>query len=220
MTRFVCISDTHLRHGFGIPEGDVLIHAGDATFVGDLQQIARFAVWYGSLPHKVKIFVAGNHDWGFQKQAGLSQLLMLEHSITYLQDSGCEVNGIKIWGSPWQPEFNNWAFNLSRFDGSLAARWALIPDGTQVLITHGPPHTILDLAKPFKDLDDTVLHSSQHVGCHDLLLRVEQLKELRLHVFGHVHAAAGVIPGVTTFVNASICDERYNPTNTPYVMDL
>jgi Icc-related predicted phosphoesterase len=188
---FVAISDTHGYHDrLEVPDGDVLIHGGDLTKHGRLEDVEAFDRWLAGLPHRHKIVIAGNHDFCFQHRPREARAL-LRHAI-YLEDRAVEVEGVKFYGSPWQPEFFDWAFNLPR-GPALAAVWAKIPDDTQVLITHGPPLGIGDLT-----------HRGPNVGCEDLLRRVRQVRP-RLHVFGHIHEAAGRfdVDG-TIFVNASI----------------
>ncbi len=191
MPTIVAISDTHARHQeLEVPDGDILIHAGDCTRHGDLGDLEAFNRWLGTLPHRHKILIAGNHDFCFQDSPDEAHRLVT--NAIYLQDEALIIEGIKIWGSPWQPWFFDWAFNLPRGE-QIAAKWALIPDDTQVLITHGPPAGILD--RTFDDRD---------VGCEDLLQRVQQIRP-RLHIFGHIHEAAGRRQiGETTFVNAAI----------------
>jgi predicted phosphodiesterase len=96
--RLVCISDTHLRHVFKdipIPDGDVLIHCGDATFTGKLPEIATFADWFARQPHQHKIFVAGNHDFGFQFQRE-EAIAALPKGVHYLEDSGVTIDHVKF----------------------------------------------------------------------------------------------------------------------------
>ena len=208
--RIVCISDTHIQHRFTIPDGDVLIHAGDGTSKGNWREIATWFSWLALQPHRHKVVIAGDHDFMFEREPEAVQGL-LPHGITYLQDSGIEIEGIKFWGSPWQPWFFDWAFNLPRGQ-RLAEKWAQIPDDTQVLITHGPPHGILDrLPGPKRE----------KVGCEALLERIHTLPRLRLHIFGHIHHSYGKVQrnGVK-FVNASICDERYRAAHAPIVVEL
>ena len=209
--KIVCISDTHLQHDFSIPDGDLLIHAGDGTGLGSLPEIRRWFEWLVALPHRHKLVIAGNHDKSFENGPFEARRLIttyLERGITYLQDSGCAIGGLKFWGSPWQPWFYDWAFNLERGE-PLRKKWALIPDVTDVLITHGPPAGLLDRCP-----------DGRRVGCDELRSRIDRLK-LRLHVFGHIHCENGTtnVNG-TTFVNASICDESYRPTGTAFVVDL
>lgn len=128
------------------------------------------------------------------------------------------IDGVKFWGSPWQPEFCNWAFNLSR-GIKLKEKWDLIPADTNVLITHGPPMGILDNVTKFNGHTGEL--EIQHVGCVDLYNRVMELKSLQLHVFGHLHDGYGKQKiNKTIFVNASICTEEYKPTNAPIVVEL
>jgi Icc-related predicted phosphoesterase len=215
MPTIVFISDTHnYTEEIVVPDVDVLIQSGDATTIGSVQQLRAFNRWFAALPHKHKIFVAGNHDWLFEKDHDLARRL-LDPSIVYLQDSSAEIDGLRIYGSPWQPRFFDWAFNLNR-GPEMAEKWALIPDEIDILITHGPPHGILDLV-PRKGWDEKT-------GCEELRKRVEQVANfgrLKLHVFGHIHCGYGVHEefGVK-FVNASTCDEQYNATQPPMVIDM
>ena len=143
MPKIVCLSDTHnCNELINVPDGDVLIHAGDATGRGTIDEIIAFNKWFANLPHRHKIFVAGNHDWLFETNNRYARSL-LDSSIYYLQDSSVEVQGLKIYGSPWQPRFFDWAFNLMR-GAELAEKWKLAPNELDVLITHGPPFGILD----------------------------------------------------------------------------
>jgi predicted phosphodiesterase len=208
--RVVCISDTHLFHlerEIEVPDGDLLIHAGDGTYQGGPRELAQWFDWLGSLPHPRKVVVAGNHDRGFEERPALARS-KVPKGVDYLQDSGIEIGGLRLWGAPWQPEFLEWAFNLPR-GPRLREKWDLIPAGTDVLITHGPPMGILDMTP-----------RGEPVGCEALREAVRRVKP-RLHVFGHIHHAYGQELGDgTRFVNASICDELYLPTNRPVVVDL
>lgn len=215
MPRIVCVSDTHnCNELIRVPNGDLLIHSGDATTMGSVEQIKAFNRWFSDLPHEHKVFVAGNHDWIFERDNEQARRL-LDPSIIYLQDSAIEIDGLKIYGSPWQPRFFDWAFNLNR-GYELAEKWAMIPDDVDILITHGPPNGILDLV-PRQGWNE-------NTGCEELRKRVEEiaaLGRLRLHVFGHIHCGYGTHEefGVK-FVNASNCDEQYNPVQPPIVIDL
>ncbi len=208
MPKIVCLSDTHnYNEQIAVPDGDILIHAGDATIQGSVQEIVLFNRWFRNLPHAHKIFVAGNHDWLFETNNNLARKL-LDSSIYYLQDSFVEIENLKIYGSPWQPRFFDWAFNLNR-GVEMAEKWQMIPKETDVLITHGPPFGILD-ETPNGDL----------AGCEELRLKIEKLRP-KAHIFGHIHCGYGTIEksGIK-FVNASICDESYLPTNSPIVIDI
>ena len=207
MPRLVLISDTHfLHHEVDVPDGDILIHAGDSLGHGTLDELKNVNEWLGSLPHKYKILISGNHDWCFEKDNKAARQLVT--NAIYLQDSAVKLSGFKIYGSPWQPRFFDWAFNLDRGE-PLAKVWAKIPDDTDILVTHGAPYKILDRTEHNID-----------TGCEDLLRRIEAVKP-RLHLFGHIHEGYGEreIAG-TKFVNASICDVRYRARNSPIVLDL
>jgi len=188
--KIVCISDTHGRHEFtAVPAGDILVHGGDITRKGDLEDVESFNSWLGTLPHKHKVVICGNHDFCFQEKPKQARDRIT--NAIYLEDSGCEIAGLTFYGSPWQPWFGDWAFNLPRGE-ALAKVWAKIPPGVDVLITHGPPEGILDR---------TI--RGEVVGCRDLLARVHEVKP-KLHVFGHIHEAAGKVEAeYTIFVNAS-----------------
>lgn len=207
----VLISDTHLRHKrsyFPIPEGDILIHSGDACLQGDKYEVRDFFEWWTTLKAKHKIFVAGNHDWLFQKDPVLARSMVPKDTI-YLQDSSVVVEGLKIYGSPWQPEFQDWAFNLPR-GWPIRQKWEAIPSGIDILITHGPAMGFLDFSR-FGD---------EHVGCADLRQELHRIKP-KMHVYGHIHGDYGWMEwNGTLFVNAAICDEAYKPTHDPIVVEV
>lgn len=210
--KIVCLSDTHnCNEEITVPDGDILIHSGDATIRGTEYEVEEFLQWYSSLSHKHKIFVAGNHDWLYETDNRFARLLTANFDIKYLQDSFIEIEGLKIYGSPWQPRFYDWAFNLNRGD-ELAEKWKLIPDDTDILITHGPPNGILDEVPRFYGMEKT--------GCEELIKKIKEIRP-KLHIFGHIHSGYGQTEkfGVK-FVNASTCDEHYEPTQPPIVVEL
>jgi len=207
--KIVLISDTHGRHQqLQLPEGDMIIHAGDVSSRGTPSEIERFIEWYESLDYQYKIFIAGNHDFFFEDINEETLALTLPDSITYLNDSGITINGIKIWGSPITPRFHDWAFNRDRGE-NIRLHWDLIPTDTDILITHGPAAGILD---------ETITH--QNAGCEELKLVIEKSK-IRFHVCGHIHEAYGSYHTARTkYINASVLDIRYNLVNDPVVISL
>jgi Icc-related predicted phosphoesterase len=209
--RVVCISDTHERHEeIVLPDGDVLICAGDVTASGHLTSLERFARWMERQPHRYKLLIAGNHDFCFEEKPDLARRVLRASApgVHYLQDSGIVIDGLHVWGTPWQPRFFDWAFNLDR-GNPLAEKWALIPIDTDILVTHGPPFGVLD-ATP----------GGLRVGCEALAERLDTLR-VRLHVFGHIHHSYGVVErGSRVSVNAATCDERYGATHAPVIVDL
>jgi Icc-related predicted phosphoesterase len=206
-----------------VPGGDILIHAGDLTPSGKSTELAAAAKWLGSLPHRHKIAIAGNHDRLFENSPEHAVTLLRNAGVTYLQDTGINIEGLSIYGSPWQPEFMHWAFNVPR--GRLAKYWDQIPSGLDVLITHGPPYGILDQSTPpaMRRIapweEEEPFEGSDHIGCADLLATVQRAKP-RIHVFGHIHSGYGTTRNDhTAFYNASICDEVYEPIHSPWVID-
>ncbi|XP_074447088.1 metallophosphoesterase domain-containing protein 1 isoform X2 [Larus michahellis] len=191
----------------------------------------RKGVCGGSLPYEYKIVIAGNHELTFDqefmadlikqdfyyfpsvsklKPESYENVQSLLTNCIYLQDSEVTVRGFRIYGSPWQPWFYGWGFNLPRGQ-ALLEKWNLIPDGIDILITHGPPLGFLDW----------VPKKMQRVGCVELLNTVQRRIQPRLHVFGHIHEGYGVMAdGTTTYVNASVCTVNYQPLNPPIVIDL
>ncbi len=206
--RIVCVSDTHnWADGIRVPDGDVLVHGGDLTMSGSAAELRQAQRWLESLPHREKIVIAGNHDWGFEREPEESRRILAD-CCTYLEDSEVTVDGLRFYGSPWQPQFYDWAFNLERGE-AIRAKWDLIPAGVDVLITHGPPAGILDRTA-----------DGDEAGCEELLAACDRVRP-RLHVFGHIHEGYGELTrdGVR-HLNASICDGRYQPVNPPLVVEL
>jgi Icc-related predicted phosphoesterase len=207
--KFVAISDTHCRHHkIRLPKGDVLLHAGDISYRGKKEEIVDFLDWFAKQKFEHKIFIAGNHDFLFEKIKAKELEELIPAGITYLFDSCTVVNGITIWGSPFTPWFHNWAFNVPR-GKALARHWNKIPTDVDVVMTHGPAYGMLD----------SVING-QHVGCIDLLKRIEILNP-KAHVFGHVHESYGKKERAgTKFINASQVNEEYILVNKPITFEL
>lgn len=208
--RLVVFADTHSWHAkVRVPDGDALIFAGDMCLGGqDINQVHRFASWMGGKPHPHKIAIAGNHDWPFLREPSRARSSLESSGVTYLQDEGVNIDGLTYYGSPWQPRFYDWAFNLNR-GPQIRKKWRLIPSKIDVLITHGPPLGYGDW------------NGQQHVGCADLRDELVSRVQLKLHVFGHIHEGYGSWGlGHRRLVNAAICDYRYEPVNQPMVVDL
>lgn len=234
------ISDTHCRHSeIQVPDADLLIHCGDFTGVGSFSQACAFNHWLGTLPHKHKVVIAGNHELMGESDPSLFRSLIT--NATYLQDEEVTIDGIRIWGAPWTPIYGNWAFMLNRVE--IAKKWALIPDGIDILVTHGPPRGFLDQVTGFTPLlgGDPV----EHAGCKDLLNRqLDMMKEIRLpsgrtrsslpryHVFGHIHEAVGRRKTGSyyrsprgdgyeiTFINAAQVNGKLEPNGNVQVFDI
>jgi Icc-related predicted phosphoesterase len=208
MPTIVAISDTHNHHEkIKLPKGDILIHAGDYSNVGTKEDTVAFLDWFAAQPHAHKVFIAGNHDF-YPERFRKDFRTMLPANVHYLENELIEVRGIKIWGSPYTPYFGGMAFNKKRGKDSKAV-WDLIPDAVDILVTHGPPHGILD---------DT--YRKSHVGCEELKLKVEQVKP-RYHIFGHIHEQPGTEKiGETTYMNATQVNLFYQLTRKPLVFEF
>jgi Icc-related predicted phosphoesterase len=216
--RICCISDTHGEHWNIklLPEAEMLIHAGDLCLRGSIEELDKATAWLQALREKYElvISIAGNHDWPLVREPDLAQRMMRDRGITYLQDSGLHYKGLHFWGSPWTPTFFNWAFMLPRSGSEIAEKWKMIPDNTDVLITHGPPYGILDPGL-----------QAANVGCEALVRRVTELPNLKLNVFGHLHEGHGIHKWIdpkhpTTFVNASLLNDSYRPVYQPIVVEI
>ena len=218
--RITFISDTHNKHKqitSDLLGGDILIHSGDISSMGHNHEIKDFCEWFNNIEgYTHKIFIAGNHDWGFQDNVEETmQIVNSYKTIDYLQDDLLMVGEdhdemIKIYGSPWQPEFYNWAFNLPRDGWELGQKWSDIPTDTDILITHGPAFGYVD----------KVIGSPDNLGCEQLRDKIKTIKP-KIHVCGHIHSGRGIVlNGGTLYINASVLDERYHYTQTPFTIDF
>lgn len=195
--KIAAFSDTHMLHEkVLIPEADLLVFAGDMAVCRTVQDVAGFNSFLQTLPHKYKVVIGGNHDHLLAEAPALGRKLLKD--VIYLQDESVLIEGVRIYGSPWQPIFNTNAcdaFALSR-GKTIREKWSLIPEDTDILLTHCPPCGIMDE-------DGGVSH-----GCSDLLKEVERIAP-EFHIFGHIHNHNGIQRvGPTTFVNCNIKAEN------------
>ncbi|EFO25640.2 hypothetical protein LOAG_02847 [Loa loa] len=236
--RFVCMACIHqsFPEPQSVPPGDILIVAGDFTLYGRPDEVELFSKYLKQLPHTVKVVIAGNHEYTFddrfmkanvfskfgEKRLAMRQTLSNEFSlqemknakaklgnVIYLEDSLLEVFGIRIYGTPWLPEYDDMAFNLPRGQ-ALLDKWNDIPAGVDVLITHTPPLGHGDM-----------LPMGLHVGCVELLNSVVKRIRPKYHVFGHIHSGYGcTTDGYTKFVNCSLVDDQLQLVNNPIIFDI
>lgn len=202
------ISDTHTKHyeaDNDLPGGPILVHCGDISGRGRDWEIKEFLNWFSSLPYTHKIFIAGNHDFAFEKGK-----VEIPEGIHYLQDSSVIIEGIKFYGTPWQPWFWNWAFNLPRNGEELKEKFSLIPKDTDILLVHTPPKGILD----------RVIRGNESVGCEVLRDRILEINP-KIVAFGHIHEAYGQeeINGIK-YINASLLDHHYEYVNKPIIVEF
>lgn len=225
--KIALISDTHCQHS-KITENlldnspDMIIHAGDATNVKDsmmnMMEMDIFYKWFSLFRNTKTIFVPGNHDVSIGR--GLFDYSKYYTVKTLINDM-VEVEGVKIWGSPYTPSFGQgWAYNQSR--SSLGQFWEKnIPEEVDIIITHGPPYGVLDLTinKTKKDWE--------RVGCKGLMKTIEKRKP-KLVVFGHLHDEddkmiknnGTFIKDGITYVNASILSLKHQRINDPIYFEI
>lgn len=204
--RLVCLADTHNKHEqLCLPDGDVLIHAGDCTDGGSKQESKAFLEWFSQQKHPHKILVPGNHDFYFEKNENIPHI---PSNINLLIDKGITLNGIQFWGSPVTPGNSNWAFQRER-GKQISKHWDMIPENTDVIISHTPPYGILD------DVRNGI-----KMGCEELMAKIKIIAPT-LHLFGHIHHGAGSVKrNNIRFMNATILDEQNRIMHSPVIFDL
>jgi len=217
MRKIWVISDTHTQHGqLTIPEGiDMVIHAGDASNSREVSfndaEMRDFVHWFSALPIKYKVFSGGNHDTSIEAKMWTKEMFE-EYGIYFLNDETIEIEGTKIFGSPYSTTFGHgWAFNCSR--NKIDQHWQLIEENTDIVITHSPCQGMLDYTR-----------SGENAGCGSLLYRVGQIKP-QYHICGHIHEEGGrqlidqQYPD-TTFINGSVISLRSTVVNNGQIIEL
>lgn len=208
MTRLICLSDTHRKEQLvDLPHGDIFIHAGDFDIYNEWH-FDKLLFWFNLISAKYKhiVWIAGNHDRYFQGKFIQEIQKELPYNVHYLMNSMVTLEGIKIWGSPYTPVFGNWAFMA--FLDELKGIWKSIPEDTDIIVTHGQPFGI----------NDQVRGISQ--GCPGLRDRIKKIKP-KYYIGGHIHEHGGKIyqDKNTVYINASVLDEFYDPSNKPVVIN-
>jgi Icc-related predicted phosphoesterase len=209
--KLVAISDVHTKwKNLVIPECDILISAGDYSFRGEKRTIKEYHEWLNKQDAGYIVSVQGNHELWVEKNFEEAKAIAEKAcpGVHFIGDHGTvDVEGIKIHGSAITPWFHSWAWNVHR-GPDIAAEWAKIPDDTNILVTHGPVHGILDVV-PYANGTP-----KERVGCHDLFDRVMKLEKLKVHICGHIHHSHGFKEfNGKHFYNVAICDEMYMPIN-------
>lgn len=169
----VCISDTHNTKP-DVPDGDVLVHAGDLTNTATIKELQQNLDWLNSLPHTHKFFVPGNHDHMLQTTKTQD---LCWGDVVYLQDTMTKVhfsNGrtINFYGSHWTPRYGRWAFQYYPHEDTWTNKH---PQQADVFVTHLPPRYHLDV---------------DGYGDENLLRELWRIRPA-LHVCGHIHGGHG-----------------------------
>ena len=213
--KVVAISDTHNKHNsITIPPCDILIHSGDESMMGKKEEIEAFAYWFDKQPAKHLVWTPGNHSVKLKAHWPGSKRWLSDISprTNVLVNSHVTLEGLKIWGSPVTPWFHDWAWNVQR-GPDIKKYWDMIPDDTNIVVTHGPPNGILDKVAPGTPWE-------QNVGCEELATALLRIKP-KLVVFGHIHEGYGCqLSQGTIYCNASIMDTGYKPVNAPWEFTL
>jgi Icc-related predicted phosphoesterase len=209
--KICAIADLHSNLALKMPPADILTVSGDLTYRGSLLELSNVRHWLREQPAKYKVVIAGNHDFGLEdwRTRSEAESYLAGDNIYYLRDNSVTLEGLKIYGSPWQPWFYDWAFNLQR-GPEIAEKWAMIPDDVDVLLTHGPPYGYGDQVKRGR------------VGCEDLLAAIDK-KKPRVVCYGHIHEDPGTWHrNGTTLINCSVGYGVYHgmPQNNPTVFEL
>jgi Icc-related predicted phosphoesterase len=192
------LSDTHSKHHElrNLPPADIIIHSGDISFAGSENEVMDFIEWFGALPYKYKIFIAGNHDFCLFG----SNIDGLPQNCFYLRNSSVTIQGVKFYGIPM--------FMEDLLSGDYDTNMQKIPSDTNVLITHQPPYCMLDYSANINYGDRNLLK---------IVLKVQP----KYHLFGHIHKAYGIEKSEhTTFANAAILSENYELINEPILLKI
>lgn len=235
----ICLSDIHGNLPSNLPKADLLLIAGDIcpTFDHSIRfqeqwLSTNFWQWCKETRKNIGdiVYIAGNHDFLFEKREvdeydnSDHPMLSERRGIYYLQDTSITINGLKIWGTPWQRRFYDWAFNLD--EPELAKKWDLIPNDTDIIMCHGPAYGYGDVVSTPQE-DDTKW-PYENVGSPSMLKKIDEIQP-KIYLCGHIHSGYGVIHRRhgsqkrnedTIMINASYVNERYKPTNKPIMVTL
>ncbi len=215
--KIVAISDVHCKwNKLRIPECDILISCGDYSFRGEDHVVRDFHKWLNKQDARYVVSVQGNHELGVEKDFNNAKRIAEEAcpGVYFIDEGLVEIEGLKIWCSAITPFFCDWAWNRHSYE--IQEHWDKIPEGIDILATHGPPYGILD-----QTTYSTGEIRPEHLGCPKLMERIKIVKP-SLHFFGHIHTPGGRQAHVfgTSFYNAAVCDEMYCPTNPITIVEF
>ena len=228
--KLLCISDTHNQYDYKTTGElvDFIVHAGDLTVYGYEHEIRYEFEKLDALAEELQaydvIVTPGNHDKFSEDFPVLWRELIAKYGFISLIDQMAIRQGIKFYGTPWCPGQKHWAWSSHRC--SIKQKFAAIPEGLDVLITHCPPEGILDKVREIEGWDERgqegpeVYTRFKSFGSPSLKEHVLRAKP-KVHIFGHIHDSSGILKvGDTTFVNAAICDEGYVASNKPKLIEV
>lgn len=213
--KIVCLADTHGMHNkINVPDGDILIHCGDIVPNEHPVHYMNFARWFEQFPHQYKILVPGNHDLALEDEPKMFRY----DKFIVLIDSYIKIKGLQIYGTPYQPHFMDWAFNVYS-DKKRIGIFNKMPENLDILITHCPPRGILDKNKQGESCGDNVL------------AEIVKVKKPKYHIFGHIHHSYGMgkhiliddnidKKDIIEYVNCSVLDDDYKLKNKPIVLEI
>ena len=211
--KLVILSDNHAEYNFDVPDGDILIHAGDFSFTGSFTEICDFIELMNKQPHKYKLWIPGNHEIGLQNHSHTIEVIDKETEALCIHNKEHEIDGIKFFGSAFTPEVRNWAFMYNKEQAKKY--WENAPDEVDVLITHGPPYGYLDMSD-----------EGENLGCKSLLKYIEKIQP-KVHAWGHIHEAYGTwfvawenTKKTTHMFNASVVNRKYYMSNKSTVVEI
>jgi Icc-related predicted phosphoesterase len=226
------ISDTHTYmydnnyKELILPEGDILCFTGDIMSSGYNEgELIHFLKWISKQPFKYKIFIAGNHDRLLEDKPLIANDIISQYTdkgVIYLKNTSIEIEGFTFYGTPHQPYFGGWAFNVPDY-GKLISIYQLIPDNVDVFLTHCPPYGILDQSHRSNYHNPS---GENHLGSMELKevldAKILNNTQPRVVAFGHIHGDGGkqIQIGDTLYINASLCDEYYEPVNNIVRIEL
>lgn len=239
--RIVALSDTHNQHRkVQVPDGDIVIHAGDACINGTPEELQDFLRWFAMLPHRHRILIGGNHDsaltdpgWREAALPGWPTWTSQRGGFLYLEGETARVyvgeRLLRIHGAPWRPRPDDWppgepmrpgkrssAFGVR--ESLIGQFWDTIPEGLDILVTHVPAYGMLD------EIEETPMSAALRIGCTALASKLARMQHPpKAHIFGHVHDPGGcsaITPTGMLAYNVAICDANYAPTHQPQVIDL
>lgn len=218
--KIIAISDTHGAHNHLTKElneiyqkspDSIIVHSGDACYEGSKYEAVEFLEWYGNLPFKTKLFIAGNHDFPFEYSLFRLDYIEMDElakklNIQILYNNFYNINGFKILASSHIPNLKNWAFCS---DENVRERfYSNIEQDADIVISHSPPLGIGDVVQ------------YQSVGCEYLRKYIDTNKP-KIVINGHIHEGFGVkeVNGTRIF-NCAILNEHYMSFNKITIIEL